>query len=106
MYLPNINRVCASSPGRALKKKPSTGSSNNSNGVNARRNQDVPSGACGRCRTCTIQTNTNEDNATVNIADETCGKVFPKIVLANTGFKSGGKNAPTVIANQLTGHRK
>lgn len=105
IYLPIISLVCASSPGRAEKKNPTTGSKINSKGAKIlrHRGRSFTFGLALRSMS-TIADRLMSDK--VRMAEDTCGSVFPITVLEKVVFNSGGIFAPTVIINQFTGHIK
>lgn len=106
IYLPSMSLVWASIPGSALKKNPTIGKRINSNGWNRRLSSEILTGLGGRCRASMIKITSSEKSESVRIAEDTCGSVFPRMVLEKFSFISGGSKAPIVIANQLTGQRK
>src|SRR3990167_3380872 len=98
MYLPIINRVWASSPGKAAKNKPTTGKRTNSKVEKIFLYQGLVL-LSGRARKSMKTITIKLANEAVRMADATWGKVLPKIVRAKSSFNSGGSVAPRVITN-------
>ena len=93
-------------PGSALKKNPTIGKSTNSKGWNNLFKSETSAGLGGLERASMNKIISSESRESVKIAEDTWGKVLPRTVREKSSFMSGGKRAPTVMANQFTGQRK